>query len=83
MCLGYEEPVEGVTVMARERRAAHDLAVSDFQLFKSVEGHLIGQVAVGNSGHAEFIEADFDRDFPKAREADEAVFGGDYLASFL
>src|SRR5580692_1346005 len=80
LCLGDEQPVEGVSVMTLERCTAHDLTESDFELLEAVQGHLIGQIPVDDARQAKLVEAYLDGDFPKAREADEAIVRSHRLA---
>src|ERR1700759_771790 len=70
-------------MMPFERRAPHDLPETDFQLLESVQRHLVRKEAVDNSRQAKLVEVNFNRDFPKARIADEAILLRDYFASFL
>ena len=78
-----EQPIERIAVMTFECCAAHDLAKTDFQLLESVQRHLVRKEAVDNPGQAKLVEVNFNRDFPKARIADEAILLRYYFASFL
>ena len=73
--LRNEQAIERVAVVEWQCGDPHDVPEIDWQHREAIRGHLLGKEPIDRYGELDFSQAQFDRDLPSAREAEQALVG--------